>query len=83
MTNRPIPAMALGFLLLSCAHEPQTRDDRETPVYLYEVEFYFNGQLLEAKRPAHCFSEIICPKRHRDDQGPVEPRPLLNVLPLS
>ena len=74
---------SLAILAPSCAHRPPARESEETPVYLYEVEFYFNGQLLEAQRPAHCFSEIICPKRSRDDQSPVEPRPMLNVSPMS
>jgi len=81
--NRLIPAIVLITLSFSCAHNPQIGKDRETAVYLYEVEFYFDGQLLEAKRPARCFSEMICPKRSRDDQGPIEPRPMLNVSPLA
>jgi len=84
--NRLFRCLALvalsAALHVACAHHPPLSEGKETPVYLYEVEFYFNGELLEARRPARCFSEIICPKRHRDDQGPVEPRPMLNVSPL-
>ena len=55
-------AVLLCVLLVSaCAHAPDTTQ-QVSAVYLYEVEFEFNGKPLTALRTGWCSVEIACPK---------------------
>lgn len=67
--------------VLSCAHAPE--ETRETSrIYLYEVEFRFDGKPLQALRHARCFSEVICPKRPYKSPAPSRPRAKVPVSPF-
>lgn len=81
--NKMVPqslVVAVCLWTLSCAHAPA-----ETPtskIYLYEVEFLFEGKPLQALRHARCFTEVICPKRPYKSPAPARPRPKVSVSPF-